>query len=66
MSKLKNIEIDQALEGEAPDLSATQDNRERRKTLKCSFCPPNRGENRKSGFNHGKTKAKYKDKRKGK
>lgn len=42
------------------------DNLERRLDLKCSFCPPNKGDNSKHKGKHGKGKAKYKSKRKGK
>lgn len=41
----------------------TVDDRERRKDLSCSYCKPNRGENAKCRRKHGKTKPKYKDKR---
>lgn len=44
--------------------NSTVDNRERRNQLSCSFCKPNRGENRKRCGKHGKTKPKYKNKRK--
>lgn len=43
----------------------TVDDRERRFDLYCSFCPPNGGENKKNYRKHGKGKAKYKSKRKG-
>ncbi len=39
------------------------DNKLRRYELRCSLCPPNGGENCKRRGKHGKTKAKYKDKR---
>lgn len=42
------------------------DDRERRFKLRCSFCPPNAGENCKHKGKHGKGKPKYKSKRKGK
>lgn len=44
--------------------NSTVDNRERRNQLSCSFCKPNRGENAKRCGKHGKTKPKYKNKRK--
>lgn len=43
--------------------NSTVDNRERRFDLNCSFCPPNRGENKKRVGKHGKTKPKRKNKR---
>lgn len=46
--------------------NSTVDNRERRDDLSCSFCKPNRGENANRKAKHGKTKPKYKDKRRGK
>lgn len=46
--------------------NSTVDNRERRNLLRCSFCPPNKGENCKHHSKHGKGKPKYKDKRRGK
>lgn len=39
-------------------------NRLKRYNLKCSICPPNGGENTKRKGKHGKTKPKYKNKRK--
>lgn len=43
--------------------NSTVDDRERRKALRCSLCPPNKGENAKRRPKHGKTKPKSKDKR---
>lgn len=40
------------------------DNKEKRFELRCSFCPPNRGENCKNYKKHGSKKPKYKNKRK--
>lgn len=37
-------------------------NKENRQKLRCSYCPPNKGENKKKTGRHGKTKPKYKDK----
>lgn len=48
------------------EVNPTVANREKRKELRCSFCPPNRGENCKHKGKHGKGKPKYKSKRKGK
>jgi hypothetical protein len=45
------------------ETNSTVDNRERRKALKCSLCPPNRKENAKRKPKHGKAKPKHKDKR---
>lgn len=44
--------------------NSTVDNRERRKSLSCSFCKPNKGENAKRKAKHGNKKPKYKNKRK--
>lgn len=44
--------------------NSTVDDRERREDLSCSFCPPNRGENRKNYKKHGVKKPKKKDHRK--
>jgi hypothetical protein len=44
--------------------NSTVDDRERRFDLRCSFCPPNKYENVKNYKKHGKTKPKYKNKRK--
>ena len=46
------------------DNSSSVFNKLERYKLKCSICPPNAGENWKRKGKHGKTKAKYKDKRK--
>lgn len=43
--------------------NSTVDDRESRFDLSCSFCPPNRHENARRKAKHGKTKPKYKDKR---
>lgn len=43
--------------------NSTVDDRERRFDLSCSFCRPNKGENKKNHRKHGKTKPKYKNKR---
>lgn len=43
--------------------NSTVDDRERRKDLSCSFCPPNKGENEKRKSKRGNKKPKYKDKR---
>jgi hypothetical protein len=51
---------------EKENTNSTVDDRERRFDLGCSFCPPNRYENAKRRGKHGKTKPKYKDKRRGK
>lgn len=48
------------------ETNSTVDDRLRRFDLGCSFCPPNRYENAKRKGKHGKTKPKYKDKRRGK
>jgi hypothetical protein len=45
--------------------NSTVDDRERRQDLNCSYCRPNRGENQKCHRKHGKTKARHKDKRRG-
>ncbi len=42
----------------------TVDDRERRKQLSCSHCPPNKGENANRKSKHGNKKPKYKNKRK--
>lgn len=42
----------------------TVDNRLKRRDLKCSICPPNKGENKKRQCKHGKSKSKKKDHRK--
>jgi hypothetical protein len=62
--RLNNIEV----RPESADLNtnSTVDDRERRKDLNCSFCPPNRGDNAKRRSKRGKGKPKYKFKRKGK
>ena len=46
------------------ETNSTVYNRLLRLDLNCSICPPNRGENSKRKSKHGKTKPKYKDKRK--
>lgn len=46
--------------------NSTVDDRERRKKLKCSICPPNKGDNAKKKSKRGKGKPKSKFKRKGK
>lgn len=38
----------------------------RQKQLRCSICPPNKGENAMRKAKHGKGKPKYKDRRRGK
>jgi len=43
--------------------NSTIDDRESRNDLYCSFCRPNRGENKKNYKKHGRTKPKYKNKR---
>lgn len=43
--------------------NSTVDDRESRFDLSCSFCRPNKGENKKNYKKHGKTKPKYKNKR---
>lgn len=43
--------------------NSTVDDRERRDDLSCSFCRPNRGENASRKGKHGKTKPRYKNKR---
>lgn len=40
--------------------NSTVDRKERRKLLKCSFCPPHSNENASRYGKHGKTKRKYK------
>jgi hypothetical protein len=42
--------------------NSTVDDRLRRFDLNCSFCPPNKGENRKKHSKRGAKKPKYKDK----
>lgn len=44
--------------------NSTVENRENRLWLRCSYCPPNRGENATRKAKHGTKKPKYKDKRK--
>jgi hypothetical protein len=43
--------------------NSTIDDRERRKDLRCSLCPPNKYENKKNYKKHGVKKPKKKDKR---
>jgi hypothetical protein len=43
--------------------NSTVDDRERRFLLRCSFCKPNRGENKKCHRKHGNKKPKKKNKR---
>lgn len=47
----------------AYDNNSTVDDRERRKDLSCSHCPPNHKENATRRGRHGKTKPKYKTKK---
>ncbi len=46
------------------ETNSTVDDRERRKQLRCSFCRPNKGENKKTYRPHGVQKPKYKSRRK--
>ncbi len=46
--------------------NSSVDNKERRKLLSCSICPPNKGENAGRKAKHGSKKPKYKSKRRGK
>jgi hypothetical protein len=44
--------------------NSTVDDRERRFDLNCSYCRPNKGDNANRKAKHGKTKPRYKNKRK--
>lgn len=46
-----------------PDPTSAQDKVERRKDLRCSFCPPNKGENTKRRAKHGAKKPKTRGRR---
>jgi hypothetical protein len=45
------------------EINSSVDKKGRREDLRCSFCPPNRGENSSRKAKHGAKKPKYKDKR---
>lgn len=47
------------------NVNNTVDDRERRTVQRCAICPPNKGENATRKARHGKGKARYKTKRKG-
>jgi hypothetical protein len=50
--------------GTEPDeITRRVDRMQRRQWLRCAFCPPNRGENRKHRAAHGTRKPRYKDHR---
>lgn len=57
------------MDSEAPikksktNTNSTVDDRLTRKKQSCSFCPPNKGENRKNVSKHGSKKPKYKNRR---
>lgn len=68
LPEVLSVSPEGALQINIPDenTNSTVDNRERRKDLRCSICPPNKGENAKRKSKRGKGKPKSKFKRKGK
>ena len=57
------MSLKRSKEQEKWETNSTVVNRFRRGYLRCSICPPNKGENAKRKPKHGNKKPKYKDKR---